>query len=98
MKMQEGFSLNVLRTAARKAAREAEGVSLNCSTNVVLGGQSRRGARADCAAYHGAYSGAGSGEIFVELYSTNIVLGGQSRRGARADCGAHDGAYSGAGS
>ena len=47
-------------TAARAAAREAEGFSLNCSTSVVLGGQSRRGARADCGAYDGAYGGAGS--------------------------------------
>ena len=72
MKTQEGFSSNVLRiaartaariaarTAARTATREAEGFLLNCSTkNVVLGGQSRGGARADCA-YDGAYGGAGS--------------------------------------
>ena len=32
----------------------------NCGTNVVLGGQSRRGARADCGVYDGAYGGDGS--------------------------------------
>ena len=31
-----------MRAAARTAAREAEGVSLNCSTNVVLGGARER--------------------------------------------------------
>ena len=41
---------------ARTAAREAdEGFSLSCSTNVVLGRQSRRGARADCGAYDAAW-------------------------------------------
>ena len=56
-----------MRTAARTTAQEAEGFSLSCSTNVVLGGQSRRGARADCGAYCGTYGdvhcGAGSSGI-----------------------------------